>query len=65
MNDKKLTGIDSKPHKLALMLGEAKADMKYQIEMQWLIAELTKAKYDALINQGFKPEQALELCKKL
>lgn len=28
-------------------------------------AKLTKAEYDALISEGFKPEEALELCKML
>lgn len=30
-----------------------------------LIARLTKAKYDALVAEGFTPEQAIELCKRL
>lgn len=30
-----------------------------------LMARLQKAKYDALVAEGFTPEQAIELCKKL
>jgi hypothetical protein len=37
--------------------------MEPQIEYLKLKAKLQKAKYDALIENGFTPEQALELCK--
>jgi hypothetical protein len=37
--------------------------MEPQIEYLKLKAVLHKAKYDALIENGFTPEQALELCK--
>lgn len=38
--------------------------MKSEIhEFNQLMAAITKKKYDALVDQGFTPEQALELCK--
>ena len=40
-----------------------KKDKKNLIEYVRLVAELEKAKYDALIEQGFTPEQAIILAK--
>lgn len=38
--------------------------MKQEIhELSQLMAGITKKKFDALVAQGFTPEQALELCK--
>ena len=34
-------------------------------QMDKVLAEVRKASYDAHIKQGFTPEQALELCKKI
>ena len=39
--------------------------MGVHIEYLILSAKLHKAKYDALVENGFTPEQALELCKKI
>ena len=57
------TSIKCKPHKFALLLADARETIKYQIEMEQLLAEITRKKYDALIKQGFTETQALELCK--
>ncbi len=40
-------------------------DMPEQLRFIKLQAKFHKAKYDALIKEGFEPEQALELCKKV
>lgn len=33
------------------------------LEAQKIVAEITRAKFNALVGQGFTSEQALELCK--
>lgn len=35
------------------------------IEMQVLLAQVTRAKYNALLKEGFTEAQALELCRTL
>lgn len=42
------------------LLKEAMPEFREYLTM---IAELTKIKYDALVKEGFLPEQALELAK--
>lgn len=44
-------------------LESMRRDMGSFLEFIVLTAELRKASYDACIAQGFKPEEALELCK--
>lgn len=39
------------------------ASIQTILEAQTMYAQVTKAKYDALVKQGFTPMQALELCK--
>lgn len=39
------------------------SDMDDLIESMILLARLTRAKYDALLSNGFTEHQALELCK--
>ena len=46
-------------------IADMKSKMPLLIENIFLIAQLTRAKYNALLNEGFTKEQALELCKKL
>ena len=69
--------MDKNPLDLKSFKGKAKknelkeAMRKFQEEMpnilenMALIANLTKAKYDSLVKEGFTPTQAIELCKKL
>lgn len=42
-----------------------KRELPNMIEMGKVMAEIRKANYDACIEQGFTPEQALELCKNI
>lgn len=42
---------------------EAKRDLPKYMERALFIAETRKISYDAHIEQGFTPEQALYLCK--
>lgn len=37
--------------------------MAHIMELNTMNAKIQKAKYDALVKAGFKPEQALFLCK--
>lgn len=41
------------------------ANFETMVETIRWIAKLNKAKYDALIAEGFDPKQALELCKSI
>lgn len=42
-----------------------KDNLECYLEFQEYQAIIIKSKYDALIEQGFTPDQALELCKTL
>ncbi|MGH8418015.1 MAG: hypothetical protein ACRER8_12145 [Pseudomonas sp.] len=44
-------------------LESAKRDLDTNIEFMKLLAQLTRAKYTALVAQGFTEDQALALCK--
>lgn len=46
-------------------LRELKAGLKSQIELQAVVAQIQKAKFDALIEHGFTEAQALELSKSI
>lgn len=63
--DKKLTMLTGggKPNELKEAIKQLRSTMPELIEHMKLIAELSRAKYDALIEQEFTPEQALELSK--
>lgn len=63
--DNKLTMLPGggKPNELKEAIKQLRSTMPELIEHMKLMAELTKAKYDALIEQGFLPEQAIELSK--
>jgi len=40
-------------------------DLPFMIQVMGHQARMTKAKYDALIKEGFTKSEAFELCKKL
>lgn len=51
--------------KRAQNLLKAKEDIPMMMEAIAIQAQLTRAKFNALVSQGFTPEQALELSKTL
>lgn len=63
--DKKLTMIQggNTPNEMKEAVRQLKSVMPDMIEHLILMAELTKVKYDALVQQGFTEAQALELSK--
>ena len=54
-----------KPDELAAAVAELRARLPGRIEYQRIMAKLQRAAYDAYIEQGFTPKQALELVKDL
>jgi hypothetical protein len=48
---------------LARSIRRLREEMPMQLELQQLLARITKAKYDALVAEGFTPDQALTICK--
>jgi len=52
-----------KPDKFKEAVRAMKEQLSDQIEFQQLVAKLQRAKYVALIEEGFTPAEALELCK--
>ena len=50
---------------LAEALSNIKNTLSYQIECQTVLAKVYRAKYLALVKEGFTEEQALELSKTL
>lgn len=53
------------PDELKMALREMQKSMDSMDEYMTLIAKITKAKYDALIEEGFTHEDAIELCKNI
>ena len=51
------------PDEMRDELRKLQANIQTVLESQAIVAQITRAKYDALITQGFTQEQALELCK--
>lgn len=48
---------------LAQLVRRVREDIAAHIEMNQLQARITRAKYVALVKEGFSEAQALELCK--
>ena len=51
------------PDEMRDELRKLQANIQTVLESQAIVAQITRAKYDALTAQGFTQEQALELCK--
>ena len=51
-------------NKMAIAARDLRDQLNAAIELQQLIAKITWAHYQALTEQGFTKEQALELCKR-
>ena len=62
MTDIKLIS-DKEMSEMRKLLVELKKDLPVHLESQTILAQVLKAKFDALIGEGFSVEQALELCK--
>lgn len=65
MSDEKLSIIDfdQKKNELIAACERLQRDLPELEKMAKVIAELRMASYKAHLEAGFKPEQALELCK--
>lgn len=57
------TDFDKDEFRAALEM--MKREMSNYIEYQKLIAKIQREKYNACIEEGFKPEEALLLCQKV
>jgi fatty acid/phospholipid biosynthesis enzyme len=53
------------PDRVRQSLDMLKASLKMNLEFEGIKAKLLKARYDALVSEGFNKEQALELCKQI
>jgi len=62
MNITKIDG-GGQPDKTRDDLRKLQNNLETILEAQAVCAQITRAKYDALLAQGFDAKQALELCK--
>lgn len=58
MDNKKITLLETK-------LAKDEAELRLYLSRIPMIAKIHRAKYIALIGEGFSKEEALELCKKI
>jgi hypothetical protein len=49
---------------LAQQIAEINELMPMRVDLERALARITRAKFQALVAEGFTPEQAIELCKK-
>jgi hypothetical protein len=54
---------DRKAHKREEEILKLRENLPVILEAQKIVAEIARAKFNALVGQGFTAEQALELCK--
>ena len=50
--------------KIAQQIAEMNEVTPMRLDLERALAKITRAKFIALVGEGFTPEQALELCKK-
>lgn len=55
--------MEGKPDKNRAMIEQFKRDMENNLELIALAAKMKRATYQAYIDEGFTPEQALELIR--
>lgn len=48
---------------IAIGLRALRENLPSQIELQVLLAQITRAKFLALVKEGFSEEQAIQLCR--
>jgi hypothetical protein len=58
-----VTLLPTKPNELAVHVANFKENLRYLIEYEQLKAKQKWAQYNALVKEGFSPEQALFLVK--
>lgn len=69
MRDNSLSGLvrgeyfNGKNKTLKESLDEIRTNLSIYIQYQAEFAKLTRAKYDALIAEGFTEQQAIQLCR--
>ena len=63
MKKDNLTLLENKNNEFGTALAFIKRTLPEILEMQIIVAEITDARFKALVARGFTQEQALELCK--
>lgn len=59
----KLVQLPEKPSEFAIAAEKLKRELNMMIEASSNIARIKKAQYDAFLDAGFTPQQAMELIK--
>lgn len=63
MSQSKKNPLNASSYKFATQMATLKAHLDEQIEIEGIKAKIIRAKYLALVKEGFTSEQAVELCK--
>jgi hypothetical protein len=65
MDKPKVVAMNQPPDKMAEALDHVRRNMQAIVDYQILMAQVRRSAYDAHVDEGFTPEQSLELVKKL